>query len=222
VYPTAPCRSTPGPSSWFSEHLNTYYVRHLSEDVGDHPAWPGPAATLLVVERSAPRTTPPSTWPVTLPGCRIRENRAAKSLPGCFGRSDRSAQRSGPCHSLMETNEGPRKPPSNCRQPPFVRGAGRRDCCRNFGEAGPEDEGAILLVWLVTWASGRCRPVLSWIDRAGRVLGAAWVAITLLSRSCKVSVRDPRGTRRAVAVPEAKPVLSAAPVRASKSRKARS
>jgi hypothetical protein len=41
--------------------------------------------------------------------------------------------------------------------------------------------GAIVLIWLVTWASGRCRPVPSWIDRACRVLGAAWVALTVFS-----------------------------------------
>jgi hypothetical protein len=40
--------------------------------------------------------------------------------------------------------------------------------------------GAVLLIWLVTWASGRCRPVPNWIDRAGRALGGAWVALTLL------------------------------------------
>jgi hypothetical protein len=40
--------------------------------------------------------------------------------------------------------------------------------------------GAVLLVWLVSWASGRCRPEPSWIDRTGRVLGAAWVCISLL------------------------------------------
>jgi hypothetical protein len=40
--------------------------------------------------------------------------------------------------------------------------------------------GSVLLVWSITWASGLWLPEPSWIDRAGRVLGAAWVAITLL------------------------------------------
>jgi hypothetical protein len=40
--------------------------------------------------------------------------------------------------------------------------------------------GAILLVWLVTWAGGRCRPEPSWIDRAGRALGVAWMGISLI------------------------------------------
>jgi hypothetical protein len=41
--------------------------------------------------------------------------------------------------------------------------------------------GAVLLVWLVTWASGRCRPEPSSIDRMGRALGAAWVCISLMA-----------------------------------------
>jgi hypothetical protein len=40
---------------------------------------------------------------------------------------------------------------------------------------------AVLLVWLVTWASGRCRPEPSWVDRFGRVLGALWVCMSLLA-----------------------------------------
>ncbi len=40
---------------------------------------------------------------------------------------------------------------------------------------------AILLIWLVTWASGRCRPEPSWVDRAGRVLGAIWVCTALFA-----------------------------------------
>jgi hypothetical protein len=35
------------------------------------------------------------------------------------------------------------------------------------------------LIWLVTWASGRCWPEPTSVDRTGRVLGAAWVCITL-------------------------------------------
>jgi hypothetical protein len=46
---------------------------------------------------------------------------------------------------------------------------------------GADVGGAILLIWLVTWASGRFRPVPNWIDRAGRVLGTAWLALTLLA-----------------------------------------
>jgi hypothetical protein len=41
--------------------------------------------------------------------------------------------------------------------------------------------GAILLLWLVTSASGRCRPEPSWVDRSGRMLGVVWVGISLLS-----------------------------------------
>jgi hypothetical protein len=40
---------------------------------------------------------------------------------------------------------------------------------------------AILLIWLVTWAGGRCRPEPSWVDRAGRVLGAIWVCTALFA-----------------------------------------
>ena len=45
---------------------------------------------------------------------------------------------------------------------------------------------AVLLVWLVTWASGRFRAELSWVDRSGRVLGAVWVCISLLAFSAMV------------------------------------
>ncbi|MDR3623494.1 MAG: hypothetical protein P4L85_29445 [Paludisphaera borealis] len=38
----------------------------------------------------------------------------------------------------------------------------------------------ILLTWLVTWAGGRCRPEPSWVDRSGRLLGAAWVLVSAL------------------------------------------
>jgi hypothetical protein len=50
------------------------------------------------------------------------------------------------------------------------------------GYVGPQGNvgGAILLVWLVSWASGRCRSEPSWVDRAGRVLGAMWVCVSLL------------------------------------------
>jgi hypothetical protein len=41
--------------------------------------------------------------------------------------------------------------------------------------------GVILLLWLVTCASGRCRPEPSWVDRAGRVLGSLWVCLSLVS-----------------------------------------
>jgi len=37
---------------------------------------------------------------------------------------------------------------------------------------------AVLLVWLATWASGRCRPEPSWVDGSGCVLGAGWVCIS--------------------------------------------
>jgi hypothetical protein len=43
--------------------------------------------------------------------------------------------------------------------------------------------GSVLLVWLVAWASGRCRPEPSWVDRAGRVLGAVWICVSLLEVS---------------------------------------
>ncbi len=42
---------------------------------------------------------------------------------------------------------------------------------------------AVLLLWLVTWASGRCRPEPSWVDRSGCVLGAIWVCTALLAAS---------------------------------------
>jgi hypothetical protein len=49
-----------------------------------------------------------------------------------------------------------------------------------FGR-GPDIGCAILLVWLVAWASGRFRPMSNWIDRAGSILGAAWVALTFVA-----------------------------------------
>jgi hypothetical protein len=42
---------------------------------------------------------------------------------------------------------------------------------------------AVLLLWLVTWASGRCRPEPSWVDRSGRMIGAAWVCLSVLASS---------------------------------------
>jgi hypothetical protein len=48
---------------------------------------------------------------------------------------------------------------------------------------------AVLLIWLVTWVSGRCRPEPTWVDRAGRVLGAAWVCITLFDRAATIFAR---------------------------------
>jgi hypothetical protein len=39
---------------------------------------------------------------------------------------------------------------------------------------------AVLLLWLVAWASGRFRPEPGWVDRSGRVLGAVWIGISLL------------------------------------------
>jgi hypothetical protein len=43
--------------------------------------------------------------------------------------------------------------------------------------------GAVLLAWLVIWASGRCRPRPTWLDWAGRLLGVAWVCLSLLAAS---------------------------------------
>src|SRR5262249_13887773 len=40
--------------------------------------------------------------------------------------------------------------------------------------------GAVLLVWLVTWAGGRSRAEPSWVDRCGRLVGVLWVATWLL------------------------------------------
>jgi hypothetical protein len=42
---------------------------------------------------------------------------------------------------------------------------------------------AILLIWLVACAGGRCRPEPSWIDRSGRVLGAIWLCAALVAVS---------------------------------------
>ncbi len=36
-------------------------------------------------------------------------------------------------------------------------------------------------IWLGLAASGRWRPERSWVDRLGRVLGVAWIAITILA-----------------------------------------
>jgi hypothetical protein len=43
--------------------------------------------------------------------------------------------------------------------------------------------GGVLLVWLIAWASGRCRPEPSWVDRAGRVLGTVWIGLAFLAAS---------------------------------------
>lgn len=50
-----------------------------------------------------------------------------------------------------------------------------------FSTPGADVGGAILLIWLVAWASGRSRPVPTWIDLAGRVLGAAWVLLAFMA-----------------------------------------
>jgi hypothetical protein len=39
---------------------------------------------------------------------------------------------------------------------------------------------AVLIVWLVAWAGGRLRAEPSWVDRAGRILGAAWICVSIL------------------------------------------
>ena len=38
---------------------------------------------------------------------------------------------------------------------------------------------AVAVAWVVQWAGGRWHPEPSWIDRAGRVLGAYWIALAL-------------------------------------------
>lgn len=40
---------------------------------------------------------------------------------------------------------------------------------------------AVLAVWMVLALSGRWRPESSWVDRLGRLLGATWVVIALLT-----------------------------------------
>ena len=69
---------------------------------------------------------------------RTELRRAASMLRRCVGRSDRSAQGDRPTlrsfrpkratfwsfHSLMESMEGPRKQPPNCRAFPFDRRTG--------------------------------------------------------------------------------------------------
>jgi hypothetical protein len=42
---------------------------------------------------------------------------------------------------------------------------------------------AVVLLWLVTCAGGRCRPEPSWVDRSGRALGALWICTALLETS---------------------------------------
>jgi hypothetical protein len=41
---------------------------------------------------------------------------------------------------------------------------------------------AVLGSWAVLVLSGRCRPEPSWIDRAGRIIGAIWIGAAVLSR----------------------------------------
>lgn len=56
----------------------------------------------------------------------------------------------------------------------------------SFRSLAPAEVGAaILLIWLVTWAGGRCRSEPSWVDRSGRVLGAAWICHALISVSAE-------------------------------------
>ena len=38
---------------------------------------------------------------------------------------------------------------------------------------------AVVVAWGIQWAGGRCRPEPSWIDRAGRLLGAYWIALAV-------------------------------------------
>jgi hypothetical protein len=74
-----------------------------------------------------------------------------------FGRSDRRAQRSGSCHSLMESMEGPGKQPPNCRLTPCDRGTGRRHTC--WPARGPpkrlmRPEGTVVFARrMVLWSS---------------------------------------------------------------------
>jgi hypothetical protein len=44
---------------------------------------------------------------------------------------------------------------------------------------GSDAGGAVALAWLVAGAGGRWRPEPSWVDRAGRLLGVAWLILTL-------------------------------------------
>jgi hypothetical protein len=39
----------------------------------------------------------------------------------------------------------------------------------------PQVGSAVAVVWIVSWLSGIWRPEPSWIDRAGRILGAFWI-----------------------------------------------
>jgi hypothetical protein len=41
---------------------------------------------------------------------------------------------------------------------------------------------AVALAWVVAGASGRLRPEASWIDRAGRGMGVAWIALSFIER----------------------------------------
>lgn len=41
--------------------------------------------------------------------------------------------------------------------------------------------GIVAIAWIVAWLAGRWRPEPSWIDRAGCLLGAAWIAMTLMA-----------------------------------------
>jgi hypothetical protein len=49
---------------------------------------------------------------------------------------------------------------------------------------------AVLWCWLTMALSGRWRPEPSWIDRAGRLLGAAWIAMLPLSGYAVISSCD--------------------------------
>jgi hypothetical protein len=41
---------------------------------------------------------------------------------------------------------------------------------------------AVALAWVVAGAGGRLRPEPSWVDRAGRAMGVAWIALSFIER----------------------------------------
>jgi hypothetical protein len=76
---------------------------------------------------------------------------------------------------------------SNLNYVDLVSELALRQLVPNFAPQGNVGA-AVLLLWLVVWASGRCRPEPSWVDRSGRVLGAIWICVSLLEVSAAMSV----------------------------------
>jgi hypothetical protein len=53
-----------------------------------------------------------------------------------------------------------------------------------FSTFSPQVSFAVIGAWFAVAVSGRWRPERSWIDRAGRITGIVWIAVTVVSFTC--------------------------------------